>query len=89
MPSKNDLSSIKAGRGRGQILPSQPPSDSVEKPKAAIGRPPKKKGTTRPHRVPVAFSDEELAILEEKAGLVPNASFLYDFLKRHGLFEKK
>lgn len=86
MPSKNSLAALKSGSDTPQILPATP-----EKPVQAVkgqgGRPKKAKGEKRSYRVALALTEAEGAILAEKAGLAPEATYLYDVLKKAGVFD--
>ena len=86
MPSKNNVSALKREAEAPQILPSSP-EKAVESTKGQGGRPRKAKAEKRSYRVAVALTEAEGAILAEKAGLVPEATYLYDVLKKAGMFD--
>lgn len=94
MPSKNDLSALKAvkkpailpandGEGRRVLIDPPPASDASGR----IGRPPKRPAEKRSYKVTLSLTPAEGRKLAEKAGLAGEATYLYAFLTDNGLFD--
>lgn len=80
MPSKNTFSGIKGVEKQKSILPNK--GDKTKQ----IGRPKKAPEDKRNQKVTLSFTPKEKLILEEKSGLVDNATYLHDFLVKKGFF---
>ena len=86
MPSKNDISQFSAVPKK-PILPKSAPVAQKEVKKASApkpkkpGRKPKKDQDKESYLVALRFTQEEGKILEEKAGMVPLATYLKHFVR--------
>ena len=98
MPSKNDLSIFKNKSATTKpILPNKEPKTVPDAPGAEqaqpairtgkVGRPKKAPKEKRNFRVMLSLTQGEGAKLDEKAGLADRATYIYDVLKRAGVFE--
>lgn len=75
--AKNDLTKFK-GRGVDNSKNALP---SKEKPKAqGVGRKPKPAAEKASKPITLKFTEGELKIIEDKSGLVPNATYLKNLL---------
>lgn len=83
---KNSILDFK--KGKPAILPTGEPEPPKDKPKPAkgVGRPIKGKAK-RSHKIMVAMTEEEGAKSRAKAGDLPEATYLYTFLKSNGYFD--
>lgn len=98
MPSKNNLSALKQDKKPNPILPSTAPAPeqtkseeggpvaAPAKPKA-IGRPRKRPEDKRDYKITLSLTKSEGKIVNEKAGLAGEATYLYDLLKKAGAFD--
>ena len=92
MPSKNDLSGLKAASTKPTVLPSndaQPVERVDVKParrpaKGVGGRPAKSKAEKRSYKVVLSLTEAEGKTLSDKAGLAGDATYLYARLKDLG-----
>lgn len=84
MPAKKktDLSAFKRAAPEQPLILSQPASA-----KGRVGRAPKKEDEKRSEKVTLSLTIAERDLLREKAGLVPEATYLMDQLRKIGLFE--
>ena len=82
MPSKNNLSALKAARPT--VLPE---AGAEAKPPKQVGRRAKPEGEKRSYRVLLSLTPAEGARLSEKAGLAGDATYLYAKLKEHGIID--
>ncbi len=57
--------------------------------RAGAGRPPKPKAVKRGERITLSLTTDERAIVSEKAGLVPEATFLLNELIKAGVFDRE
>ncbi len=80
MPSKNDLSSIKAEPKNTLIKTPKPASKQT---KRRVGRPPKPVKEKESELLGLRFTPSEFMVLKEKAGLVPLATFVKDHIRRN------
>ncbi len=93
MPSKNDLTSLKT---KPKTILSKDDSevgikklDIKSEAKPSAGRPPKPTAEKESFPVGMRFTEDEGAILQKKAGLVPLATYLKVFLReRTDIFSK-
>ncbi len=65
------------------------PISSPKPKKGRVGRPPKAPAVKRNQRITITMTDAERAILAEKAGRVPEATYLFDVLIAAGVFDPK
>ncbi len=93
MPSRNDLSALKAGT-KTPILPAtdgpkkKPAARRLRTPKpGTVGRPPKGRAEKRSYKIALSLTPAEGQKIAEKAGLAGEATFLYAFLKESGIFD--
>jgi len=75
MPKKNDLSIFKKVE---PVQPNEPKSILAPK---TVGRKPKKPEDKESEIVAIKLTKAELAMLEEKAGLVPKSTYLKHILR--------
>lgn len=90
MPSKNNLSALKAPRAA--ILPAVEPQAGGQQdapPQAAPRRGPQPKpiAERRTHKIQLSLTLAEAAALKAKAGLVNEATFVHAKLKELGIFD--
>jgi hypothetical protein len=85
MPSKNDLSALKSA-AQTPILPPEHP-EPARTATRKLGRPAKQQEAKRSKRVQLSLTEQEAAIIAEKAGLAGSATYLYDVLRKAGAFE--
>jgi len=93
MPSKNDLSALKAATKKPLVLPSNDkdkPEEVAAEPDAAErkrvgGRPAKPKTEKRSYKVVLSLTEAEGQALSEKAGLAGDATYLYARLRELGV----
>ncbi len=78
MPSKNDLSMFKKVDPNNSVKPNEPKSILAPK---TTGRKPKKPADKESEVIAVKLTKAELAKLEEKAGLIPKATYLKHVLR--------
>ena len=94
MPSKNDLSALKAVK-KPAILPANdgagkatvPDHSPVSGASGRVGRPPKRPTEKRSYKVTLSLTPAEGRKLAEKAGLAGEVTYLYAFLTETGLFD--
>ncbi len=80
MPSKNDISSIKAEPKHTLTKTSKPATKPA---KRGVGRPPKPVKEKESELLGLRFTPSEFKVLKEKAGLVPLATFVKDHIRRN------
>ena len=81
---KTDLSAFKrAGAADQPLVLSQPVSSS----RGRVGRTPKTPDEKRAEKVTLSLTTAERETLRRKAGLVPEATYLMDQLRKIGLFD--
>lgn len=88
MPSKNDLSGLKASTPK--ILPeSKPVEKEPIRPRFTkqIGRPKKKAEEKRTYKITLSLTQAEGKRIAEQAGLAGEATYLYAMLKKSGIFD--
>lgn len=73
--AKNSLAAIKSTDNSKNNLPLTPKSKAGRKAK------PKSEKASRP--ITLKFTEQELALIEERSGLIPNATFLKELLREH------
>ena len=84
---KNSVLDFK--KGKPAILPigePEAPKPVAKKAAAGVGRPIKGKAK-RSHKIMVAMTEAEGVQSRAKAGDVPEATYLYSFLKKNGYFD--
>ncbi len=81
MPSKNSITAFKKFQKSERILPDHQKIAQISK----IGRP-KKQTLKRSYKITLSLTEKEGEILKEKAGLIPEATYIYSFLDQHGFF---
>lgn len=86
MPGKNSVSALRP-EGRA-ILGGQAASEPATEDPRLGGRPKKAPAEKRSYKVTLSLTPEEGAVLEEKCGLVRSATYIYDVLKREGVFDR-
>lgn len=71
------------------ILPTGGKAQAAESSAAPkqIGRPKKAAAEKRDYKTTLSLTKAEGRVVAEKAGLAGEATWLYDFLKKHGAFE--
>jgi len=84
MPSKNDLSALKARpRGTLQAVPKSTNIETLPVEKKRVGRRPKPASEKESFTLPLKLTEAEGAILKEKAGMVPLATFVKAFIREN------
>lgn len=89
-----DISAYKSATKPEPVLKealAQPPKakpDRAPKPKANIGgRPPKPAKERRNQKITINMTEAEKAVVQRKAGFVPEATFLVNVLRESGVFD--
>lgn len=93
---RSDLSAYKKPTAVTAVLvepKSTPQKEAVLKPskrasKKIVGRPKKDPKERRDHKLTINMTKAEKDILIEKSGMVPEATFVLDVLRKNGLFDK-
>lgn len=83
---KTDIRSFKP-RDRKPVLVTGAEEQATPTPKEGAGRPPKPKAEKRGERITLSLTAEERAVVSEKAGMVPEATWLLNELKKAGVFD--
>ena len=70
------------------VITTPKKSATKKKTKGGVGRPSKPAKERRVHKITINLTDAERESVKEKAGMVPEATFLINALREHGVFEK-
>ncbi len=90
MPSKNDLSALKSPTADKQILPesgAKRRTGQQAKGNGRVGRPKKAVAEKRDYKITLSLTQGEGAKIAAKAGLAPEAAYLYALLEKAGAFK--
>lgn len=95
MPSKNDLSALKGEDKEKKILPEPDQTPEVSdvpevRPvtrQSRVGRPKKAPAEKRDYKIVLSLTKAEGAKIRANAGLAAEATYLYDILKKTGVFK--
>lgn len=99
MPSKNSLAGLKApetktilpanteGEGRGKTRAIESPAPNVKRTRKTVGRPKLDKAEKRDYKITLSLTQAQGNRIKEKAGLVNEATYLYDVLQKQGIIE--
>jgi hypothetical protein len=99
MPSKNSLAGLKTpetkailpanteGEGRGAAKTVESPEPNVKMARKTVGRPKLDKAEKRDYKITLSLTQTQGRRIKEKAGLVNEATYLYDALQKQGIIE--
>lgn len=89
MPKRTDLSAYKKPKPAVTETRVLTPANAAPRPvkKTQIGRPKKKVEEKRDQKVTLSFTKAERDRIEEQAGLVPAATFLFNKLRDTGVLD--
>ena len=72
-----------------EVKKEQParPVERTPKKRAAVGRPKKPPQNKRDQKITLSLTKKEKQVISEKAGLIPEATYLLSKLRKAGLFD--
>ena len=83
MPNKNSVAGLKTDAPT--VIPSKP--ETTRAPEKKVGRPKVPAHQKRSYKITLSLTEAQGETVREKAGLASEATYLYDQLKKAGVFD--